>query len=269
MQHDTIFFHDDGSGFPIVWIHGFPLSSAVFAPQTRIQSYRHIRPDLRGFGATPPPEGEMSMADYARDVVAVLDRLNIERAVVAGLSMGGYVAMQILRDAAHRVAALLLLDTRETPDSREGREGRLASARDVAANGTKNVIESMIPSMVVREPLRDVVRHIMQSASPAGVIAALKAMAARPDSTETLRRSDAPALVIVGERDTLTPVTDGERMVSLMKAAELAPIANAAHLANFEAPAQVNDLIPAFLARYLDERTAAGGRRTETRRHGR
>ncbi len=269
MQHDTISFHDDGSGFPIVWIHGFPLSSAVFAPQTRIQGYRHIRPDLRGFGATPPPEGEMSMADYARDVLGVLDSLNIDRAVVAGLSMGGYVAMQMLRDAPKRVAALLLLDTRETADTKEGREGRLANARDVAVNGTKNVVESMVPKMVVREPLRDVVRHIMQSSSPAGVIAALKAMAARPDSADTLRKTDAPALVIVGERDSLTPVSDAERMAALMKAAELAPIANAAHLANFEAPGQVNDLIPAFLARYLDQRLESGGVRTASRRGGR
>jgi 3-oxoadipate enol-lactonase len=258
MQRDTISFHDDGSGFPILWIHGFPLSSAVFAPQTRIQGYRHIRPDLRGFGATPPPEGEMSMAGYARDLLDVMDRLDIERAVVAGLSMGGYVAMQILRDAPQRVAALLLLDTRETPDSAEGRAGRLKSARDVAANGIGNVVESMVPKMVVREPLREVVRHIMQTSSPAGVIAALEAMAARPDSTETLRETDAPALVIVGERDALTPVSDAERMASLMKSAELAPIANAAHLANFEAPAQVNDLVPAFLARYLDQNAAIG-----------
>ena len=256
MQQQPISFHDDGSGFPIVWIHGFPLSAAVFAPQTRIQGYRHIRPDLRGFGATPPPEGEMTMVAYARDVIEVLDRTGIEHAVFAGVSMGGYIAMQILRDAPDRVAALLLLDTRETPDSEEGRAGRLKSAEDVAKNGTMNVIESMVPKMVVREPLRDVVRHIMQSATPAGVIAALRAMANRPDSTDTLRKTEVPALVIVGEHDTLTPVADAERMVSLMNRAELAPIANAAHLANFEAPAQVNDLVPAFLSRHLDQQTA-------------
>ncbi len=251
MQQETIAFHDDGSGFPIVWIHGFPLSSAVFAPQTRIRGYRHIRPDLRGFGATPPPDEETSMASYARDVLRVLDRLGLVRAVVAGVSMGGYIAMQIVRDAPERVAALLLLDTRETPDSPETRDGRYKSADDVAKNGTANVVESMVPKMVVRESLRDVVRHIMQSASPAGVVAALKAMAVRPDSTETLRTCKQPALVIVGEKDPITTVRDAERMTSLMKSAELAPIANAAHLANFEAPAQVNDLVPAFLARYL------------------
>ncbi len=261
MQDQPITFHDDGSGFPIVWIHGFPLSAAVFAPQTRIQGYRHIRPDLRGFGATPPPTGAMTMADCARDVVDVLDRLAIDRAVIAGVSMGGYISMQILRDAPERVAALLLLDTKETPDSEEGRAGRYKSAEDVEKNGTKNVVESMLPKMVVRESLRDVVRHIMQSATPAGVIAALRAMAARPDSTETLRNADAPALVIVGQDDVITPVADAERMVSLMKQAELAPIANAGHLANFEAPAQVNDLVPAFLARYLDKEQPTSRRR--------
>ncbi len=251
MQQTTVSFHDDGSGFPILWLHPFPLSSAVFAPQTRIQGYRHIRPDYRGFGATPPADGEMSMADYARDSLAVLDSLRIERAVVAGVSMGGYVAMQILRDAPKRVAALLLLDTRETADSEQARADRLKSAADVMANGTRNLVDSMLPKMVVRESLREIVRHIMQSATPAGVAAAQRAMAGRPDSTETLRNANVPALIMIGDRDPITPPKDGERMASLMKRAELAPIANAAHLPNFEAPAQVNDLIPAFLARYL------------------
>ena len=174
--------------------------------------------------------------------------------------------MQLLRDAPSRVAALLLLDTKETPDTAEGKAGRLKSAEDVAKNGTKSVIEAMAPKMVVREPLRDVVKHIMQSATPAGVIAALKAMAERPDSTATLRDANVPALVIVGDRDEITPVKDAERMVSLMKQAELAPIANAAHLANFEAPAQVNDLIPAFLARYLDVVVPAAGAKKKVRR---
>lgn len=251
MQQKTITFREDGSGFPILWLHAFPLSSAIFTPQTRIQGYRHIRPDFRGFGATPPPDAEMSMASYSRDALDVLDSLGIDRAVVAGVSMGGYVAMQLLRDAPKRVAALLLMDTRETADTEQGRADRLKSAADVAANGTKNLIDSMVPKMVVRESLRVVVQHMMQSATPAGVIAAQKAMAARPDSTETLRNANAPALVIVGDRDSITTTKDAERMVSLMKRAELAPIAAAAHLANFEAPAQVNDLVPAFLARYL------------------
>src|SRR5437764_3704641 len=113
----TIHYHDDGKGFPIVWIHGFPLSSKMFEPQVAIPEFRHIRVDLRGFGKTPPPDGETSMRTYARDVLDVMDKEKIDRAVIAGMSMGGYVVMQLLRDAPERVTALLLLDTRETADS--------------------------------------------------------------------------------------------------------------------------------------------------------
>src|SRR6266481_3861401 len=116
-----IHYRDEGEGFPIVWIHGFPLSSKVFEPQTSIEQFRHIRVDLPGFGKTP-------MQSYARDVLDVMDKEKIDRAVIAGISMGGYVVMQLLRDAPERVAALLLIDTRETPDTEEGRATRLKQA---------------------------------------------------------------------------------------------------------------------------------------------
>jgi len=105
--------------------------------------------------------------------------------------------------------------------------------------------------MVVQDAFRDDVRRIMETASPESVIAALKAMATRPDSTETLRNASMPAFVICGDRDEITPIRDAERMVSLLPNAELAPIARAAHMANFESSEQVNNLIAAFLGRAL------------------
>ena len=231
----------------IVWIHGFPLSSAVFEPQRRIAGYRHVMPDLPGFGATPPV-AEASMASYAR---FVLDAIDVDRFVLAGLSMGGYVAMELVRQVPDRIEALLLLDTRETPDTDEGRANRLKQAEETAKNGIGGVVEAMLPKMVVQDAYRDAARRIMESSSPQGTIAALKAMAARPDSTETLRNATMPAFVIAGDRDELTPMRDAERMVSLLPHAELAPIARAAHLANYEASEQVNNLIAAFLGRAL------------------
>jgi pimeloyl-ACP methyl ester carboxylesterase len=236
---------------PILWIHGFPLSSEIFEPQTRIAGYRHIHPDLRGFGSAPPPDGETSMASYSRDLIDLLDAEGIDHCVVAGFSMGGYIAMQLVRDVPQRIAALLLLDTRETPDTDEGRATRYKQAEDVAKNGIGGVVEAMLPKMVVQESYRDEVRRIMETSSPRGVIAALKAMAARPDSAETLRNATMPAFVIVGDRDEITPVRDAERMVSLLPHAEMAPIARAGHMANFEASEQVNNLIAAFLGRAL------------------
>jgi pimeloyl-ACP methyl ester carboxylesterase len=232
----------------IVWIHGFPLSSAIFEPQTRIAGYRHIRPDLPGFGATPPVD-DASMASYARNV---LDAVDDDRFVLAGFSMGGYVAMELVRQVPERVAALLLLDTRETPDTDEGRANRLKQADEVAKSGSiKSVVDAMLPKMVAQDAYRDEVRRIMESSSPRGVIAALKAMAARPDSADTLRNATMPAFVICGDHDEITPMRDAERMVSLLPHAELAPIARAGHLAHFESSEQVNNLIAAFLGRAL------------------
>ena len=231
----------------IVWIHGFPLSSAVFEPQRQIAGYRHVMPDLPGFGGTPAV-AEASMASYAR---FVLDAIDTDRFVLAGLSMGGYIAMELVRQVPDRIEALLLLDTRETPDTDEGRANRMRQADDVAKNGIGSVVEAMLPKMVVQDAYRADARRIMESSSPQGVIAALKAMAARPDSPETLRNATMPAFVIVGDRDEITPARDAERMVSLLPHAELAPIARAAHLANYESAEQVNNLIAAFLGRAL------------------
>jgi pimeloyl-ACP methyl ester carboxylesterase len=248
----TIHYHDDGKGFPIVWIHGFPLSSEIFEPQTKIAEFRHIRPDLRGFGKTPLSDGETSMQSYARDILDVMDKENIELAVIGGVSMGGYIAMQLFRDAPQRVAALLLMDTREVPDTDEGRANRLKQADEVAKSGSiASVVESMLPKMTYRLDMRDDARRIMESSTPQGVIAALHAMASRPDSTETLRNCRVPALVVVGDRDEITPPRDAERMVGLIGHAEEAPIAKAAHLANFERSEQLNPILHAFLFRHV------------------
>jgi len=247
----TIHYEDEGKGFPIVWIHGFPLSSKIFEPQVAIPEFRHIRVDLRGFGKTPPPDGETSMATYARDVLDVMDDAKIDRAVIGGISMGGYVVMQLLRDAPERFAAMLLIDTRETPDTEEGRATRLKQAAEVEKSGIGSVVEAMAPKMAILPETRDAVRKIMEESSPEGVIAALKAMAARPDSAETLRNANVPTLVVVGDRDEITPPRDAERMISLMKDAEEAPIAKAAHASNFERPEQLNPLVHAFLFRHV------------------
>jgi pimeloyl-ACP methyl ester carboxylesterase len=247
----TIHYHDDGKGFPIVWVHGYPFSSKIFEPQLAIEQFRHIRVDLRGFGKTPPAAGDTSMATYARDVLDVMDDVKIGRAVIAGLSMGGYIVMQLLRDAPERVAALLLLDTRETADTDEGRATRLKQAGEVATNGIASIVEAMVPKVALGTETRAAVRKIIEESSPQGVIAALKAMAARPDSAETLRNANVPALVVVGDRDEITPPSDAERMVALLQHAEEAPIAKAAHAANFERPEQLNPIIHAFLFRHV------------------
>jgi 3-oxoadipate enol-lactonase len=249
----TIKYHDDGHGFPILWIHGFPFSSAIFAPQLAIEGHRHIRVDLPGFGKTPPASGATSMATYARDVIEVLDHLKIDRAVVGGLSMGGYVAMQVLRDAPQRVAGLILCDTRATPDDEAGRAARAKSAAEVESSGsTASVVDAMLPKLLWNESFEGEVRTIMASATPEGVVAATRAMAERPDSAATLRAATVPAFIVCGEQDPITPPADALRMRAMMREAELAIVPRASHLANYERPEQVNHLLAAWLHRVVN-----------------
>lgn len=224
----------------IVWIHGFPHSPDIFEPQLAIEGYDHIRPDLRDARGN-------TMRDFAQFVLRQFEG----RAVLAGVSMGGYIAMQILRDAPDRVAALILMSTRETADDDAGRAARFRQIDTIRTQGPKPVTDMLVPKMIVNETLYAAGRKILEAAKPEWMIAALQAMADRPDSTETLRNANVPALIIVGDKDPITPTRDSERMAALMRDAELAPIANASHLANYERPDQVNHIIEAWLARKL------------------
>lgn len=238
-------YTDEGGGPPLVWIHGFPLSSRVFQEQRAIAGARHIVPDLPGFGRTPPAPIE-SIDDYAREVLALLDQLSIERAIFAGLSMGGYICFAIARMALARMDGLILIDTKETADTPEARRGRYETIEKVKEKGVSVVVDSMLPKMLTPAApagLVDAVRTMMSGSSPEGVIAALRAMAERPDS----KLPDVPTLIAVGARDAITPPSDAERMAKALERATLVTIPAAAHLSNMEKPHEFNEAVERFL----------------------
>ena len=212
-------------------------------------------PDLAGFGTAPPPRRDYSMDDYARDVLGALDQLGIERAVFAGLSMGGYVCFAIARLAAARVERLILIDTREGPDDEKGRKGRLETIEKVKKEGVSVVAEAMLPKMLTpaaAPALVEEARRIMMSSTTEGVIAALRAMASRPDSSDTLRQLDVPVLVVVGDSDTITTPADAQRMGTMLRNGTVTTLAGAAHLSNFEQAESFNSAVARFLGN--DER---------------
>ena len=231
----------------IVWIHGFPLSSEVFAAQRSIEGVRHVMPDLPGFGNAPAESGgepphSKSIDDYAR---FILDQTAGDF-YAAGLSMGGYIALALARLAPERLKGLILLDTRETPDTAEARKGRYDTIEKVREEGVEPVVESMLPKMLTANAppeMRERVRQIMSTSSREGVIAALRAMAERPDSSPLLPSINVPVLIIVGEEDSITPPVDAERMANALPKATLVKIPGAAHLANVEKAADVNAAI--------------------------
>jgi 3-oxoadipate enol-lactonase len=241
---------DTGTGVPILWIHGFPLSSRIFDAQQEIPGARHVMPDLPGFGSSDPPSGTVSIEDYARMVIGELDRREIDQAVFAGLSMGGYVALAAVKLAPERVKGLILVDTRETADSDKARGERFETIERVGNNGVGIVADAMLPKMLTDTApadMRQRVHEIMTSASVEGVTSALRAMAERPDATAVLAGIAVPVLVIVGEKDAITPPADAERMAGAVAGSKLVIVQGAAHLSNVENADQVNAAIEEFV----------------------
>jgi pimeloyl-ACP methyl ester carboxylesterase len=250
-----IAYDDVGTGIPIVFLHGFPHNRGLWTAQVNglVDRARCIAPDLRGFGDTTgaPP---WTMDRYADDVARLMEGARVEKAVVAGLSMGGYVAFAFWRRYRHRVRALVLADTRPGPDSEEAKQRRrelIALARE---KGSEAVADAMISGMVgksTREKNPDVVEAVhgmLASAPQAGVIGALEAMMERPDSTSTLASIDVPTLIVVGDEDVLTPVSEARTMQAAIPGSRMEVIARAGHVSNVERPATFNHVLSEFLS---------------------
>lgn len=251
----AIAYEDRGAGLPVVLLHAFPLDRRMWLPQcgALVPQCRCIMPDLRGFGDSEAA-GPYTMDQYADDVIAVLDALRIERAVIAGLSLGGYVAFALWRRHRDRVRALVLADTRAEPDTDDVRQRRMELAALARDKGQGPVAARQLPGLVgktTREnnpDLYDAIHAMMLGASVEGIVGALEAMAAREDSTTLLGRIDVPTLVICGEEDAITPRKGMEAMADRIGPSRFEAISGAGHLSNMERPAAFNHVMSEFLA---------------------
>lgn len=267
----------DGAQGTVVFIHGFPFDGSMWSPQLSAlpPGWRGIAPDLRGFGETEirdlpgeVPTGKrignriargsepvLTMACFARDIAQLIEEEAGGRAVVCGLSMGGYVALELWRRHPERVRGLILADTRSEADDDEGRENRLRMAQTVRGKGMEPVAAAMLPSLLApstmesESDLEDRVREMILRAPPRSVIAALAGMAARHDATTELSSIQLPTLVIAGEDDAITPPEGARRMADAIPDAELAIVPGAGHVSNLENPSAFNASLTAFLER--------------------
>ncbi|MFI6508260.1 alpha/beta fold hydrolase [Streptosporangium sp. NPDC050855] len=245
-----------GEGLPVVLLHAFPLSSAMWLAQREglAEVCKVITPDLRGFGGSVLGEDEPSLDVMADDVARLLDREGVDRAVVGGLSMGGYVTMALCRRHPDRLLGVILADTKASADPEEARSGRERIADDVLREGTSVLVEKVLPGLLGRTTLErramvsGRVRGLVQAAPPVAAAWAQRAMAARPDSFDTLRALDAPVLVIVGEEDEITPIAVADAMAEAAPDGRLAVIEKAGHLSAIEQPEAFNRAVSAFVA---------------------
>ncbi len=256
-----LYMRSAGTGVPVVLLHAFPLSSAMWLAQREglAAACRVITPDLRGFGGSRLGDDEPSIDLMADDVAAVLDREGVERAVIGGQSMGGYVTMAFCRRHPDRVLGVILADTKAGQDADQARQNRERIARQVESDGTGVLVEEVLPGLIgttTRERRAMVygrVRGLVQAAPPGAVAWAQRAMAGRPDSFDTLAALKTPALVIVGEEDRLTTREDAEAMLRAVPDGRLAVIERAGHLSAVEQPEAFNAAVAAFVSSELDE----------------
>ena len=246
-----------GRGPAVVLLHGFPLNATTWSPQREALSgsYRVLCPDQRGFGGSQLGWDEPDLDHVADDVAAMLDSRKLDTVVLGGLSMGGYVAMAFARRHPQRLRALVLADTKAGTDAPEAAADRLRIADEVlAAASSAQLVDALMPKLVgattkERRPLViGRLKATIESAPPPAVAWAQRAMAARPDSFETLRSVSVPSLVIVGDEDELSPPAEAEAMAEALPDARLARVPAAGHMSSMEAPEAFNAALLEFLA---------------------
>jgi pimeloyl-ACP methyl ester carboxylesterase len=249
--------YDDtvGNEVPLLLIHGFPLDRTMWRAQLNGLSdvSRLIVPDLRGFGESGMPSGNVTIDAYADDLCGLLEGLGIKKAVIGGLSMGGYITLAFYRKFTDRVRGLILANTKAGADSAEGKKGRNENATLAREKGTSAIAERMLPKMLTpktaaeRPEIAKSTNAIMVGQSVEGVVGALMAMRDRPDSTPLLATISVPTLIITGAEDTLIPPKESEAMQAAIPGARLVTIPGAAHLSNYEQPEAFNQAVHNFL----------------------
>ena len=249
-------FVDQGAGSPVVLLHGFPLDHRMWNAQIDALSERHrvIAPDLRGFGRSGVTDGPVSMEQFADDLAALLDALEVsERITLCGLSMGGYVAFQFWKRYNSRLRGLILCDTRAAGDTPEMAAARHEMADRVLREGPAPLVEGMMPKLFAEATLEyrpeviDSVHRVMMRTDPKAIAAAARGMAQRPDVSRMLAKIDCPTLVIVGELDAISTVDEMRAIAEAVPGAQFVEIAGSGHMSPLEKPAEVSAAMLEFL----------------------
>jgi pimeloyl-ACP methyl ester carboxylesterase len=243
-----------GAKTVVVFIHGFPFSSAMWKAQLEAlpDTVQGIAYDIRGFGASETDHHFFSIDLFARDLIALCDALSLEQPVLCGLSMGGYVALRAA-ELDKRWKGLILCDTNSSEDSRDARLARFASVRTVQHEGLEAFADGFLPkafpatAIDESHPSVDFIRRLILQTDPDTVCAALLAMASRTATTDSLPALRVPAAVIRGEEDTFMSAEQAEALARALPAASVFTIPGSGHLPNVEHPDLFNETLLSWL----------------------
>ena len=245
-------FEEKGNGDPLLLVHAFPLDHSMWHPQVDFfkARYRLITPDLPGFGSTPGRQ--WTMAGVGNELLQLLDDLKIDKCVLGGLSMGGYIIIPFSARHPDRVSKLVLAHTRARADTEVERAARNGMIAAVRKDGNAVLPVKVLPRLLGPAPpahVREWITQAMSRVDPAAVIHAVEAMRDRADSTPLLARIKCPALVVAGDGDSILRVEDARAMAAALPQGTLAVIPNTGHLSNLEDPSTFNRELDEFLRR--------------------
>lgn len=243
---------------PVVFIHGFPFNNTMWNPQIKRlpKNLYGITYDVRGHGSSGVGDGQYSLELFIDDLVALLDYLSLQKAVLCGLSMGGYIALRTVEKHPDRIQGLILCDTKSESDSDDAKVKRSATIKTVKTLGVQRFSESFVKSVVcentfIRHPETvEFVHKIICENSPLGICGTLLALASRTDTTHVLSSIHVPTCIMTGEYDILTPPAVAKSMHKAIKDSELHIIPDAGHMSNLENTKSFNETLFSFLQKH-------------------
>lgn len=249
-------FDDIGKGAPVVFLHAFPLSRTMWnqtASSLSTEGYRVITPDLRGFGESENGDALYKIADMASDVAELLEHLGIQRAIIGGLSMGGYVTFNLFRLYPEKFAGLVFCDTKPDAESDETLEIRYQLIKNIEDQGSQALADQLLPHLVSEHTISNNPRLISKltreflSCPPQSAIAATRGIAERKDHRYILNKIDIPTLLIFGEHDKITNLEIAKSMNREILDSKLVIIKNSGHYSNLEQPIAFNSALLNFI----------------------
>jgi pimeloyl-ACP methyl ester carboxylesterase len=250
----TLSFNEIGTGKPIMLIHAFPLSNEMWKAQAEIladNGFHVILPNLPGFGKDDSTNF-YSLEEMAKSIAELLNSLKVEKIILGGLSLGGYVLFNLFRFAPEIFSALILCDTTFSGDTSDKQNSRYELISKIEQVGSAALVENMLPNLISDDTkqnnsaLVEKLEEIFINVSPLSATNALRSMAERRDNSDILGQISVPTLLIFGEFDKVTNLETAQLMNQMISGSELVVIKEAGHYSNLEQPGQFNQALLNF-----------------------
>jgi 3-oxoadipate enol-lactonase len=240
----------------LIFIHGFPFNKSMWNIQVEAvtDNYHVITYDIRGHGSSDSGNEDFSIDLFARDLISFMDILKIKKTILCGLSMGGYISLNIISSFTDRIAALVLSDTNCKADTPEATEKRMKAIGNIRENGVEKYADESIKNLFAPESLITLktevesARQMILKTSEQSLCKTLQALAMRKETCGILNEINVPVLIMAGEKDILTPPAAAQLMHDKIKNSTLKIIHSAGHLSNLENPGEFNYELIKFLS---------------------